>query len=45
MALADGEDVREHLDRVGALRHVGPDHFFKSAARALDAFRKSVAFS
>jgi MFS superfamily sulfate permease-like transporter len=43
VALADGEDLREHLDRLGALHHLAPDHLFDSVPRALDAYRASVA--
>jgi MFS superfamily sulfate permease-like transporter len=39
VAIADGEDVREDLDRIGALRHVSPHHVFESVPHALDAYR------
>jgi high affinity sulfate transporter 1 len=41
VALADGEDVREELERIGALLHVAPEHLFESVLSALDAYRKS----
>jgi MFS superfamily sulfate permease-like transporter len=41
VALADGEELREDLERIGALQHVPPDHLFESVVSALDAYRKS----
>jgi MFS superfamily sulfate permease-like transporter len=42
VALADGDDVREDLERIGALQCVAPDHFFESVASAVDAYRQST---
>jgi MFS superfamily sulfate permease-like transporter len=42
VALADGEDVREDLDRIGLLRCVSSHHVFESLAHALDAYRASA---
>jgi MFS superfamily sulfate permease-like transporter len=39
VALADGEDLRDDLGRIGALHHVAPDHLFESVPFALEAFR------
>jgi high affinity sulfate transporter 1 len=39
VALADGEDVREDLDRIGALHHVAPDHLFESVQDAVEVYR------
>jgi MFS superfamily sulfate permease-like transporter len=39
VVIADGEDLREDLDRIGALRKVSPHHVFESVPRALDAYR------
>jgi hypothetical protein len=39
VALADGEDVREDLDRIGALRSLLPQHVFESVLSAIDAYR------
>jgi high affinity sulfate transporter 1 len=43
VALAEELDVFEGLDRIGALRHVAPDHIFESVPRALDAYRGSFS--
>jgi high affinity sulfate transporter 1 len=41
VAITDSEDVREELERIGALLHVAPEHLFESVVIALDAYRKS----
>jgi MFS superfamily sulfate permease-like transporter len=43
VAIADGEDVRDDLERIGALQHVAPHHLFDSAASAVEAYRESYA--
>jgi high affinity sulfate transporter 1 len=39
VALADSEEVGDDLERIGALRHIAPDHLFDSVPHALDAYR------
>jgi MFS superfamily sulfate permease-like transporter len=41
VAIADGDDMRDDLERIGALQHVTPDYLFDSAASALEAYRES----
>jgi MFS superfamily sulfate permease-like transporter len=43
VVLADGEDVREDLDRIGALHSVAAGHLVESVPHALHAYRASVA--
>jgi MFS superfamily sulfate permease-like transporter len=45
VALADGEDMLEDLERIGVLQEIPPDHCFESVVSALDAYRQSSARS
>jgi MFS superfamily sulfate permease-like transporter len=41
VALVEAMDVSEDLERIGAMRHVTPDHIFESVQSALAAYRSA----